>query len=177
MDNRKSLPSSLGSSFNLERNTQDEKSILSSFESKVFTEETLKKEIQSIHNLANEVQEALLSLGKNVRTKAAVSNGNKKFSLLKEKMNKLIKVFKELSSNTNKKYKEDIKLLKEKVTHSIDRELIVKQKVNQIKAKYKLKKHEMEAELKNYRKEYERSKQIWTERQRILEQDIEVLLF
>lgn len=178
MDSRKSsLASSLGSGFDL-RIENKRASIQCSkphSENKSTAEEALNKGIQSIQSIVAEVQESLVSVaaGKNVKARSMVGNANRKLVLLKEEVSRIVGSLLD-AARSKEKYKEKAELLSAKVAHSIDREMISRQKVTQINSKYKLKKREMESELKNYKKRYEKSKQIWAERQRVLEQDIEV---
>eukprot|EP01022_Parablepharisma_sp_SALTPOND_P025327 TRINITY_DN587_c8_g1_i1.p1 TRINITY_DN587_c8_g1~~TRINITY_DN587_c8_g1_i1.p1 ORF type:complete len:982 (+),score=125.04 TRINITY_DN587_c8_g1_i1:15279-18224(+) len=150
------------------------------FVKKLFCDHSLYDEAEGVQLSAAEVQGLLADILANKDdsrndVKEVAKAADEKISILRSRVDKIIGQLTQIEKNAQQKVADKVERMHARVTHSLDREVLAKQKLEQIKTKYKLKKHEMKKELKRYKKHYEASKKVWTEKLRIVQKEADVL--
>jgi len=145
------------------------------FVKRLFSEHTLYDEAEQIQVSAAEICSSLFDIMQNEslseKVKKNLNGAKERITLIREKVDKMLNQLTQVERNAEQKISEKLERMHLRVTHSLDREALAKQKVEQIKTKYKLKKHELKKELKAYKKHYEASKKVWAEKMKIIQKE------
>lgn len=64
-----------------------------------------------------------------------------------------------------------------KLLHGTDKQTLLKQKIEQLKTKYKIKVHNLKDDLKSHKKHHESEKVSWNEQKQALQRSLNVIIF
>ncbi len=97
-----------------------------------------------------------------------------KVEQLRTRVDKVLEKLQQVEQEAEKKVAERLERMNGKMIHSLDKAALNRQRLEQVKTKYKLRKHDFKKELKRHIRHFEASKKLWNEQMRVLQHNVDV---